>query len=552
MNKFPQLKYFITIIIFSVISLLIASLDKDYRHQKLTIIIYLVSILPVIFVYFVIFIKEFFHNKYFSKSIYQLLFIVILAFLTRFIFLSNYPFVAFGDEVRDGGLNGVQIYNHEISNIFGYGRYNAHGLIIPTITSFFYPIYSNSVLMYRVPAAIIGIFDIILVYVLVFTLISPKAGFYSALALISLPLHLFYSRTQIVVIFSSFITTCLIFGLYFYFSKKTYWRFIFLGILIGLSFNFHASVKTVGLTILLIIFLLEIKNFFTKTIKNLFVLLISIIIGFGPRIMFTPLNIFFHTSRLETHHDLLFNLPQRYFQSLLVWFVNPTQSFFKNGLPLLPIPLFLIIIVGLIFYFKKNEKVFWFNCLLFLALSIPFTNSAITDGINFDHRLSPLFSISAILVGCCFSFIPQNRYIKSVKILEVLLILYLSFQTIGFYTNKLADINWNNEIEEKDYLSMHLIKLIQSNNNLPHDLCLFVPDKYLSYFNLVHIQEQYHFFLPNHSFVFYGDKNLSTNKMIISTNCENHNKYKTYSYPCSSLFDFSCPKKYFNNFIIFY
>ena len=50
-------------------------------------------------------------------------------------------------------------------------------------------------------------------------------------------------------------------------------------------------------------------------------------------------------------------------------------------------------------------------------------------------------------------------------------------------------------------------------------------------------------------YVFYGDKNLSTNQIIINPNCQDKPKYKTYSYSCSSSFDFSCPKKYFNKLL---
>lgn len=551
-NRFSKLIFLLLIVIPGGTSLVITYFDKTYKHQELSLILYAISVVPTVLVYLFFLIKSFLKNKYFTQSKSQFLIIVILAIFTRFIFLSSYPFTAFGDEVRDGGLNGVQISNHKLSNIFGYGTYEAHGLIIPTITSIFYPIFGNSTLMYRIPAAIIGVLDILLVYIFIFTLISPKAGLYSALTLISLPLHIFYSRTQIVVIFSSFITTCLIVALYYYFNQKSQWRFVFLGLLIGLSFNFHASVKTVGLTILLVILLLELKRISLQSLKNVFIILVSSLIGFGPRLIYTPLNIFVHSSRLEPINELFLNLPQRYIQSILVWFISPTQSFFNNNQSLLPISLFLIIIFGIFIYLKNKKNINWFNCVLFLAISVPFTNSAITDGINFDHRLSPLFSISAILVGCCFYFICQKCTYKKIKLLEILLIIFLSLQTVTFYTNRLADVNWNNLIEKKDFLSMHIIKFIQSNKQTSQSLCVTVPKQFLSYFSLAHIQEQYSFFLPQHSITFYGDNTLLDYQTIISSDCLHQKKYKQYTYYCSSLFDFSCPKDYCGKFLIYY
>lgn len=551
-GRFFKLTFLLIIFVPGISSIVITYFDKAFKYQYLSIVFYLISIVPIFLFFIFSLIKKYLNNKFYTQSKNQFLIIIILAIFTRFLLLSNYPYAALGDEVRDGGINGVQIFNHEILNIFGYGRYDAHGLIIPTITSTFYPIFGNSTLMYRIPAAIIGILDILFVYILIFTLISPKAGFFSALTLISLPLHLFYSRTQIVVIFSSFITTLFIASIYYYFKHKNIWRYVFLGLLIGLSFNFHASIKTVGITTLLLILFFEIKKISIQSIKNIFLLFLSILVGFGPRLIYTPFNIFFHSSRLESFNQLLYNLPQRYFNSILVWFFLPTKSFFNNNLSLLPISLFLIIIFGLFCYFKKNKSINWFNYILFLSLSIPFTNSAITDGINYDHRLSPLFPISAILVGCCFWFICQNYTDKKIKLLEILLVLFLSLQTITFYSARLADVNWNNFIEKKDFLSMHIIKFIQSNKPSSSKLCLTVPKQYLSYFDLTHIQEQYNFFLPQYSITFYGNNRLSDYQVIIDTDCLKHNNYKQYTYSCTSKYDFSCPKDYQGKFLIYY
>ena len=39
---------------------------------------------------------------------------MLLSIITRFIFLNFYPFVSFGDEVRDGGHDAYEIYQKRL------------------------------------------------------------------------------------------------------------------------------------------------------------------------------------------------------------------------------------------------------------------------------------------------------------------------------------------------------------------------------------------------------------------------------------------------------
>lgn len=541
------------IIFFSILpglfSLLISFFDHNFHFKWIVFIFYLFSVLSGLVLIFghlinLESIKKLNNSKFFTA----LIFIVVLSFSTRLVLLKNYPFVALGDQVRDGGLNAVQIINNEENNIFSYGRYSSHGLIIPEITSIFYHIFGNSNLTYRLPSAIVGIADVLLVFFLVTFAINLKSGFWSAFALAAMPLHLFYSRTQIVVIFSSLLTTLLLFGLYFYFNRKNIWSLISLGILIGVSFNFHASLKPVSLTILAIILLLE---FFNKKITNILLTLFFTIIGFGPRIWFTPLTIFFHTSRVDTR--ISFDFFYRYLYSLGVWFLTPTQSFFKNNMPLIPPIFFIFVLVSIIFILFFKKKNFWSLVLVLFAFLIPLTNSAVTDGLNFDHRLAPLFPISAIFIGFginLFSnFLRKSiwKYFFSIAIS----LLFLS-QIFFFFYQRQADVNWDNPFTEIDYLSMHLIYLISSkSDNLPKKLCVQTSPSNLNYFYLAHVDEQYKFFLPNFSIKFTLSSELNNNILLVN-DCQQKQKYQLYEYNCNRDFDFKCPKSYRGDLKIYF
>lgn len=551
-----------------ILSLGLSFFDKSFDYKWLSLFLYLSSLLIGIYL-------SLFHlinwKKIFSKINYHFLqlflAILVLTFTSSFLYLKSYPFIAFGDEIRDGGLNTVQIYNGEIENIFSYGRYDAHGLIIPTFCSLFYPLFGNTVLTYKVPAAIIGILDILLVFTLVSLIINPKAGFWSALVLITLPLHIFYSRTQIVVIFSSFLTTILLCGLYLYLYKKNKWRFILFGLLIGLCLNFHASVKSVALILLSFVLLNEFLIYLKKKtnlisyIKNQLILIFFILIGFGPRVWFTPINILFHTSRFSLSDPNFFQnnnafivLIHKYFISLGVWFFEPTKSFFNNNSPLLSPLLLIFLLISLvsIFFIKKNN--YWLKILIFLGLFIPFSNSAITDGLNYDHRLAPLFPIAAILIG--YGIYLLNTKIKNTGIriiISTCIFIFFIFQSVQFFIQKRAEVNWNNFYSNKDYLSMYLINLVKEKPLFfsSSNLCVNISLNNFSYFQSLYTKEQYSYFLPNKSINFIADEKLTDNIMKVS-DCYNKKYNNIYYKECNKSFDFSCPKKNPSDYLIYY
>ena len=136
--------------------------------------------------------------------------IFLLAVLSSFVFLTTYPYVSVGDEVRDGGMDAMGIATGSLTNIFAYGRYDAHGLIIPTFSSFFYPLFGSSVLTFRFPAAIISCVDVAVVYLLLRVSVNRSAAFWGAFVLTTMPLHLFFGRTQIVVAFNSLWTSVIL------------------------------------------------------------------------------------------------------------------------------------------------------------------------------------------------------------------------------------------------------------------------------------------------------------------------------------------------------
>ncbi|MDE2026468.1 MAG: glycosyltransferase family 39 protein, partial [Patescibacteria group bacterium] len=146
--------------------------------------------------------------------------ILIYIELISFSFLSSYPWVSVGDEVRDGGWQAMQIAQGTLTNIFAYGRYDAHGLIIPTITSFFYFLFGGTTLTFRFPSALLACADVLVLYVLIRLLYNKTAAFFGAVILASFPWHIFYARTQVVDSFTNFWTSVLFLFFFVLLKKK--------------------------------------------------------------------------------------------------------------------------------------------------------------------------------------------------------------------------------------------------------------------------------------------------------------------------------------------
>jgi len=469
---------------------------------------------------------------------YYLLTLTILAALSRFIFLVTYPFVSIGDEVRDGGLNALEIATGQIKNIFGYGRYEAHGLIIPTITSFFYKMFDGSVLVWRLPTAIFSILDIILLYILLSRITKNNiASFLGAMVLVSLPLHLFYSRTEIVVILSSFFSTLILISLFIFLSRKAInlIDYIFLGTLLGFTFNLHASIKAFSIIVLIYIVLIRLYHLLSGKVKivqfaiGIFLLFLFLFVGFGPRLFYTTFKIFFHTTRLPllttyekvNYFKIAKDIKEKYQKSLLVWIKEPTMAWYPDHKPILTPICFYLMVLGIIVSLIRKSG--YLVSIFSLGLILHFTNSAVTDILNGEHRLSPLWPIGALFIGIGIAFLLSKMKLKLLQYISASVIfLYLAYQGVIFFIEQPA--NKNKDIG--DYLSMHTIYFLKSKKKLFNASGTFTfyvsPSNYVK-FNYLHYKEQYAFFLPTISITIQKGEMIKDNEIYIKSKQYNYN-----------------------------
>jgi len=575
-NKLPLL--FVISLLFYSLTMLITKIDTNFSLRWLTFFLWIFSIL-IIPGYFGIqkFSRSLSLKKLLTKNNLPLLTIIVFALTTRFLFLKSYPFVAIFDEVRDGGLNAWEILNGSIKNIHGYGRYDAHGLIIPTLTRYFYLIFKSSVFAYRFPAALVGFLDILVLFSLSKKMFNSRVAFLVGLTIICSPIHLFYSRTEIVIIFSSLFASLILYCLYFFLEKQKPAGAVFLGLTLGFSFGLHAGVKAFAFWTLIFLSFFTVYQLIKKGGKkitlNFILLVVFLFIGFGPRIFFTSPSTFFHTSciplvqpaknEVATPKTTLLNfkkskgaLVQNYLNSMAVYFKKPIgyhSGSYPNRKPVLTPPLFLIFVIGLLQILIFSKKIFP-KMLILYALLIPLTNSALTGSLNASHRLITLLPICALIIGSGVNSTIQTvgvsspNYKKLLFALITLISCYICVSAYEFFNKESAS-----KLQSfQEYLSMYAIYSIEK---IPsqQQVCFLVSPQNYNPFELLHFQEQRQFFLPQIKSIKIGQsEKISENQVFISKDCllpatENFLKYQY----CQRLEKFVCPLDYHQKIEVF-
>ncbi len=488
--------------------------------------------------------------------------IVYLAVCSRFLLLDIYPFVALGDEVRDGGLNAVQILSGTIRNVFQFGTYESHGLIIPAMATPFFLLFRDSVLMYRIPAAIISVLDITALYIGVRLLVSPSAAFWIALILIGSPLHLFYGRTELVVILSSIATTGAILLLSYIWPRRISWPVaVVLGIYMGFGATLHTSARTVMVLMLGLCMVkawADIRAGRSSVLYASVIFLItvgSVVAGFGPKILYSSPSILLQTRSIYAAPESSGTGPLGQFtgfladtrRSLLIYVTEPTTSHFPTHMPLLRFPLAVIaLLIGIVVAIRSGKPLPLIA--LLLGCAVPLTNSAITDCINCDHRLAPLLPISSILAGLglswCAMHIP-NTWKRTKHFVIILFVIVCLYPGIRFFLNEEANTNRN----ANEYVSMHLVRYLQTTRTT--DVCISGEDDFITFLELMHSQELYRYMLPDTALTYRRTESDTPGTIYVSGDCDlMSHAFRTIRIPCATKTRFTCPPGGSTDFII--
>jgi hypothetical protein len=499
--------------------------------------------------------------------------LLLVAAVASFALLIQYPYVAIYDQVRDGGLNAQEILNGQMPNLFGFGRYGSHGAIIPTVAAAFYRLFGASVLSYRVPAALLALLDVTLLYVVMRRGVGRTAALFAGLALLTLPLHLFYGRTELVVICSSVLMTLLLLLLQGYLERPYGVNAALLGLGIGFAANFHAAIVTIAVTTLALVVLLAAWRWYcTRRLgpvaAGLALVLLFSVVGLGPKLLFITPTTFLHTDEAFSekadappaqtgvgdtlqrmiHHPL--TVGKNYLTSVRSYVDSPlATSHYPDWKPLLNPLVAELFLLGLVAAVLSGNATL--RLLVFYAAVIPLTNSALTNSLNGDNRLLPAAPVAAGLAGYAAALLVdgmrRGRLLLPARsltgdaddrssaapprtielrrwggVLAAVLVAALLVQGGKFFWDRSADRG----MPVDDYLSMHLFSFVDSDPDYRHasQLCLAVSPTRFEYFangdNKLLVEEQYQYFLPGKSVRIYSSSDVTDGELYASLACD--------------------------------
>lgn len=547
-------------------------LDQLHIFRWLSLLIYVSSIIAIV----IAFLKAQSQKKILSHNtqkteILTLAGLLLFASLTNFIFLNDYPFVSLGDEVRDSGQNAADIVNGKLTTFFEYGNYDGFGYIIPVFASFFYRIFGPTALSYRVPAALISTLEVAIFYTLLRLQFKRSTAALGALVYASLPLHLFYARNELVIAFDHFWTTLILLIFYLCLRSQRTINYVLLGTVLGISMQYHTAVRVVAVLIAFVTvaqLLIARRKPWRIKLKQTLVLIIFCLIGFGPMILYSSTKTFFQSSRLSLPNiaekrDTVpapERLEGKYRKSLLVWIYEPTMSRYPAHQPIFSAPLAILFLVGIASYVLKKKKTLFSGVILLLVLVIPFTNSAMTDWINADHRLTVLLPIGTLFVAKGISVLSTRLTNKTVRLTSAAVFgFFLLVMTLHFFTSASA----NDSRPINVYLPMHMIYFVKANTprlfpiqTANNRICVVVSPDNFSNLDLLHQKEQWRYFLPDHSITIQLDKELLDNEAYLFSNIcpRNYRSVATqkYTVSCAEKNSFYCPKDFHDQITINY
>ena len=400
----------------------------------------------------------------FKKEWPILLFLLLLALASHFFLLKEYPYVKIGDELRDAGLNGLKIKQGVIRDFFGFGSYSGYGNFAPLIGYLFSFVFGISPYMYLVPAALVGTLSVMTTYVCMRIGFDKKRSFIAALFLLSLPLHLNYSRSELVVISDSLLSILILIATV-YASNNTR-GFFLLGLLYGVALNFYAGVRGIIVISFLYLFLhyiviciqniekQQIMSIIKRSILHVIICLtllgIGTIIGAGPK-----LNNLTNDNMSGTVNGQLISKDPVFFKkkisdkftfikttftkAFLIYFSEETNSRFQNKGPFIPFPLNWLFLVGFFYLLtsKKDRHNNLHSILLIAAFLFPFTNEVLINAVGVDHRLMSIAPVTSAITAIGFVTLIErffgNRRIVASYMMHMACIFLLLIQFLFFF-----------------------------------------------------------------------------------------------------------------------
>lgn len=528
-------------IVCSLASIILAFLDSGFRFRWLTVFLWITSL--VVFSIGLIRPDEIIRFFRLHKRNEHIAFagVAITALVTRLTFLGSIPFNAIGDQTRDCGLVARGIALGEIRNLFDWGPYNSFGLTTAGFCAALYPVFGDSLYIFRLPAGIFSSFSIILLFFLVRRVAGLWAATCAGLVLTFNLFDFFFGRTETVLALNGLCTTIALLACWALSRERTARIYAIIGMISGIALTFHAGTRPVlffvatAALILCGIDAIRKKIAVQHAVAMVACLVVFTFIGLGPKIIFTNFS-----DLLVAGNRVSFSSPtvlfSKYVDSILVFFHSPMSTLhFLDGEPIFAWPALILLVAGVALSLFSKSRFFTVVSLILLS-GLPLTNSAITDSLNADHRLTPLVVVGCLFVG--FALLPPDRRRVPLKFAQlhnrlsgkwiywqtfagfICLVLALASIIRGVTKEPFSYSTWNRDAPVLDFLSTYGARTLKESPLANRDvICVGLSEKSAEVFERMHTREYFEFLVPHKKFVVLRRKSAKDQEMYLAPDC---------------------------------
>lgn len=514
--------------------------------------------------------------------------VAVLTTILSFVYLNNYPFA--GDNITEVGATALAIARGEIRNLFGTTPNNNFGTVSLLLNTLFYNLFTDGLTPMRLPAALVGIADVCLLFYVVRANFNTRTAVWTGLVMATLPLHLYFARVNTAVIFTSFWATAILGATLWAWKQRTILSFGMLGLTLGLAAGFNIDVRTMAtMSFGLITISAGFATYRLSSQKTQFwgkfaLLCAMCFVGYGPQLWNTNQNNFVGTDRTPAfqggnlvdgvttgvknvpnsfaklvdaplaENTVMGNAPVLQNYGLALFFVvGFLAALFTSNPALRIIAGLTVALVTFCFGFTNTtnfteKAMIVFPAISFLTaygivrmvdyfgqFSIPNSEKA---GKNFMGDMDPAF------------FLKKNRMIS--RVLSVVTVLaagyFMAMPVTNYFKNETASNldSGNSSGNRPAYLMNHVVKamMTQGVGGLEKDVCITVSNANAEVLNLPQNREYFSYFMPRGTQIqVKALAEAGETDAYVARNCVNEVEGLTWNKqtPCENYRRYSCP-----------
>lgn len=447
--------------------------------------------------------------------------LALIAAPLHLIALSDYPFIAMGDQIRDSGLRAASLFYDRSRDMFHQDW--SQTLFFATWISFLIPVWPSDVLLYRSAGAAIGLATIFVLFFSNVRWAGPVAAFVAACFATSNAAHLFFARTEPLISCSELLSALALATCIATFSSegtKLKRNFALLGLLLGLSFLMHASARAPAEFALLVASLgvafrrrraprAAVKEF-TGLIA---IALLLAVAAAGPYLVKVSWGYLTMPGSASTVLQtplgaLLYDVYARYLKTFTLFWGAPLRIHF-HGQALLPSVVALALSAGVLSSLvRRNYR--GIACVLVLAGTL-LVNSAVAPEFNAGHRVLAALPAMCMLAGLGVStlvdlvaLLGKSRWVYVLTIPALCLMPAFVSTALFFLSDQASQIE-DARFRRRLYKTLRLIvedEEVRAKIHSYPTFCLYGKEQSWVAADLqtLHVNEFFQFFFPEQKF----------------------------------------------------